>query len=68
MVFIIQDWVAQIMVSFNHWLSSVKTNTLSKYWTLVNANHASSNLAQCVKGIHVIPWSTGLILNELINV
>ena len=25
------DWVAQSMVSFNHWLSSIKTNTLSRY-------------------------------------
>ena len=33
------------MVSFNHWLSSIKTNTLSRYETLVNANHASSNWA-----------------------
>ena len=24
-------WVAQSMVSFNHWLSSIKTNTLSRY-------------------------------------
>ena len=40
-------WVAQSMVSFNHWLSSIKTNTLSRYLTLVNANHASNNWAQC---------------------
>ena len=26
-----QGWVAQSMVSFNHWLSSIKTNTLSRY-------------------------------------
>ena len=36
------------MVSFNHWLSSIKTNTLSRYQTLVNANHASSNWVQIV--------------------
>ena len=41
-----QGWVAKSMVSFNHWLSSIKTNTLSRYLTLVNANHASSNWAQ----------------------
>ena len=35
--------VVQSMVSFNHWLSSIKTNMVS---TLVNANHASSNWAQ----------------------
>ena len=40
-----QGWVAQSMVSFNHWLSSIKTNTLSRYLTPVNANHASSNWA-----------------------
>ena len=27
----ILGWVAQSMVSFNHWLSSIKTNTLSSY-------------------------------------
>ena len=37
------------MVSFNHWLSSIKTNTLSRYFTLFNANHASSNWAEVVK-------------------
>ena len=41
-------WVAQSMVSFSHWLSSIKTNTLSRYWTLVNANRASSNWALVV--------------------
>ena len=34
------------MVSFNHWLSSIETNMLSRYQTLVNANHALSNWAQ----------------------
>ena len=43
-----QGWVAQSMVSFNHWLISIKTNTLSRYKTLVNANHASSNWAQAL--------------------
>ena len=43
---IAQGWVAQSMVSFNHWLSSIKTNTLSRYLTLVNANHTSSNWTQ----------------------
>ena len=43
-----QGWVAQSMVIFKHWLSSIKTNTLSRYLTLVNANHASSNWAQAL--------------------
>ena len=30
-IVVIQGWVAQSMVSFNHWLSSIKTNTLSRY-------------------------------------
>ena len=29
--FVNRGWVAQSMVSFNHWLSSIKTNTLSRY-------------------------------------
>ena len=37
------------MVSFDHWLSSIKTNTLSRYLTLVKANHASSNWALVFK-------------------
>ena len=42
------------MVSFNHRLSSIKTDTLSRYLTLVNANHASSNWTQIVKNDKVI--------------
>ena len=30
-IFNFQGWVAQSMVSFNHWLSSIKTNTVSRY-------------------------------------
>ena len=48
-------WAAQSMVSFNHWLSSIKTNTLSRYWTLVNANHASSNWALSNKNACKLP-------------
>ena len=44
----LQGWVALSMVSVNHWLSSIKTNTLSWYKTLVNATHASSNWVQVV--------------------
>ena len=41
--------VARSMVSANHWLSSIKINTLSWYLTLVSANQASSNSAQVYK-------------------
>ena len=41
-----QGPVVRSMVSPNHWLSSIKTNWLSWYLTLVGANQASSNSAQ----------------------
>ena len=48
---VIGQWpVVRSMVSANHWLSSIKTNRLSWYLTLVSANQASSNSAQFVIG------------------
>ena len=53
------------MVSFNHWLSIMKTNTSSRYLTLVNANHASSNWAlndNCVMEVIMTDWRAKLIM------
>ena len=52
------------MVSFNHWLSSIKTNTLSRYETLVNANHAWSNWAQNATFFTIMADETSDISNK----